>query len=122
MRLGTQRVDRTTQAKMSASGHFSALSGAIPTLRRHRRMTESFAGLSCCDAKRGFFPDGVVGCDLAEGSTHEAPRVHHAARRRGGCGMAARGARAAAGAVAQDYVGLVPSALKSPKPATWKSS
>src|SRR5215471_8485423 len=47
--------------------------------------------------------NGVVGCDPRAEGPYETTRVHHAPRRRGG-GVAARGARAAAGEAADHRI------------------
>ena len=62
----------------------------------------SFGNQFCCDAQRHSYGD-VIGCDPRAEGAHEATSVHHAARRRG-LGLAARGARAAAGADAADHL------------------
>jgi hypothetical protein len=48
------------------------------------------AGRFCCPAQQHSYGD-VIGCDPRAEGAHEATRVHHAARRRGG-NLAARGA------------------------------
>src|SRR5262249_30571757 len=52
----------------------------------------TLAGQICCAAQTQFSLSDVVGCRPRQGTTHEAARIHHAARRRGG--TAARGVRA----------------------------